>query len=55
MLEQLVLGHYAVAVAQQVQQHVEDLGFDLDDLRPASELVQGFVELELVESTGFEG
>ena len=49
VVEQLFLRHDAVAVLDEVAQHVEHLGLDVARLAPAAQLEARRVELELVE------
>jgi len=53
--EQLGLRHHALAVAQQVEQHVEHARLELHDLAPATELVALLVELAVGEAPDHPG
>ena len=50
LVEKLGLRHHPLAIAQQIGQHVEDLGFHIDDLAGPSQLDTLDAQLAIAES-----
>ena len=50
LVEEFGFRHHALAMAQQIGQHVEDLGFNVDDLAAASQLDALDAQLAITES-----